>query len=133
MGAKSALQRARARLDEVAPGRDDVLEPADPRARELLAGYLAAWESSDVAAFRRLLRDDARIESVGSRAWADGLDQCLAVAGPAMGEPGDWRMTAAVVNGQPAAAARFRGEPFGHAVLTLTGEGIAVVTLFAQV
>ena len=130
---KSALQRARARLDEVAPGRDDVLEPADPRAREMLDEYMAAWESSDVAAFRQMLRDDARIESVGNREWAAGLDQCLAMAGPAMGEPGDWRMTPAVVNGQPAAAVWYRGEPFGHAVLTLTEKGITAIALFGEV
>ncbi|XVV17683.1 hypothetical protein ACQP2X_23545 [Actinoplanes sp. CA-131856] len=31
---KSALQRARARLAEVAPDRDDVLDASSPRARE---------------------------------------------------------------------------------------------------
>ena len=45
---KSTLQRARARLAEVAPARDEVLDATSPRARELLAGYMAAWEASDV-------------------------------------------------------------------------------------
>jgi RNA polymerase sigma-70 factor (ECF subfamily) len=129
---KSALQRARARLDEVAPARDDVLEPTEPRARDLLAGYIAAWESADVTAFRRLLLDDATIEPVGSRTWFAGRDNCIAFAGPFLGAPGDWRMEATTVNSQPAAASWHRGEPFGWAVLTVTGEGIAGITLFAK-
>jgi RNA polymerase sigma-70 factor (ECF subfamily) len=128
---KSALQRARARLDEAAPHRDEVLEPSSPRARELLAAYMAAWEASDPEAFRRVLRADAAIEPVGSRAWFAGRDNCLAFAGPSMGAPGDWRMVATTVNDQPAAAAWFRGERFGTAVLTVTDGGISVVTLFA--
>ena len=50
---KSALQRARARLDEVAPSPDDVVEPADPRARELLRQYIAAFENADPAALEK--------------------------------------------------------------------------------
>jgi len=38
---KSALQRARARLEEVAPTRESVAEPTAARARELLEGYMA--------------------------------------------------------------------------------------------
>jgi RNA polymerase sigma-70 factor (ECF subfamily) len=129
---KSALQRARARLDEVAPDRDEVLEPTEPRARELLAGYLAAWEAADPEAFRRVLRADASIEPVGSRVWFAGRDDCLRFAGPSMTAPGDWRMRPLVVNGQPAVAAWYRGEPFGLAVLTATTGGIAAVTLFGD-
>jgi RNA polymerase sigma-70 factor (ECF subfamily) len=128
---KSALQRARARLDEAAPNRDEVLEPSSPRARELLAQYMAAWEASDPEAFRRVLRADAAIEPVGSRTWFAGRDVCVGFAAPSMGAPGDWRMVAATVNDQPAAAAWFHGERFGTAVLTVTAVGIQAVTLFA--
>jgi RNA polymerase sigma-70 factor (ECF subfamily) len=129
---KSALQRARARLDEVSPQRDDVLEPSDPRARALLEGYMAAWEAADAQAFGSLLRADAAIEPVGSRVWFDGLDTCLAFASRFMGAPGEWRMVATVVNDQPAAASWFRGTPFGVAVLTPTPGGITAITLFAD-
>jgi RNA polymerase sigma-70 factor, ECF subfamily len=128
---KSALQRARARLDEVAPDRDEVLEPTSPRARELLAGYMAAWEASDAEAFRAVLRADAAIEPVGSRTWFRGREACLGFAAPSMGSPGDWRMSPATVNDQPAAEAWFRGDRFGVAVLTVTEGGIRAVTLFA--
>ncbi|WP_433367240.1 RNA polymerase subunit sigma-70 [Actinoplanes sp. CA-142083] len=127
---KSALQRARHRLGEVAPRRDDVLEPDDPRARELLDRYMAAWEAADPVAFRELLREDASIEQAGSATWASGRDTCLAFAAPSMGAPGDWQMTPAVVNGQPAALARWHGNPYGMAVLTPTPSGILTVTLF---
>jgi RNA polymerase sigma-70 factor (ECF subfamily) len=129
---KSALQRARARLDEVAPDRDDILEPGDPRARELLDGYMAAWTAGDPAAFERVLRADAAIEPVGSRTWFAGKVSCLAFAAPAMGAAGDWRMTPAEVNGQPAANVWFRGTPSGVAVLTPAEDGIARITLFAM-
>jgi RNA polymerase sigma-70 factor, ECF subfamily len=127
---KSLLQRARVRLDEVAPARDDILEPDDPRARKLLEDYMAAWQAGDPGAFERVLRADAAIEPVGSTTWFAGRTMCLAFAAPSMGAPGDWRMTPVEVNGQPAAAAQWHGKPYGLAVLTATADGIARVTLF---
>jgi RNA polymerase sigma-70 factor (ECF subfamily) len=129
---KSTLQRARARLAEAAPARDDVLDAASPRARALLAGYMAAWEASDAGAFRDVLRADAAIEPVGSPTSYAGREACLAFATPAMGAPGEWRMVATEANGQPAAVAWFRGEPFGVAVLTVAEEGIVAITLFGD-
>ena len=129
---KSALQRARARLAEAAPARDDVLDAASPRARALLAGYMAAWEASDPDAFRDVLRADAAIEPIGSPTSYAGREACLAFARPAMGAPGEWRMVATEANGQPAAVAWFRGEPFGLAVLTVAEDGIVAITLFGD-
>ena len=129
---KSTLQRARARLAEAAPARDDVLDAASPRARALLAGYMAAWEASDPDAFRDVLRADAAIEPIGSPTSYAGREACLAFATPAMGAPGEWRMVATEANGQPAAVAWFRGEPFGVAVLTVAEEGIIAITLFGD-
>jgi RNA polymerase sigma-70 factor (ECF subfamily) len=129
---KSTLQRARGRLDEVAPARDEVHEPSAGRARELLEQYMAAWQAADVRAFEAVLRADAAIEPVGSRTWFAGRTTCLAFAAPSMGGPGDWRMAPADANGQPAAVAWFRDEPFGIAVLTPAEDGIARVTLFGD-
>src|SRR5215467_12527999 len=56
---KSALQRARGRLEEVAPAADRVSEPPEPAARELLGQYIDAFENADAAALERLLRRDA--------------------------------------------------------------------------
>ncbi|MEO3746025.1 RNA polymerase subunit sigma-70 [Plantactinospora sp. B5E13] len=129
---KSALQRARARLAEAAPTRDDVLDADSPRARELLAEYMAAWEASDADAFRRVLHADATIEPVGSQTSYAGREACLAFAAPAMGAPGQWRMTATEANGQPAAVAWLRDEPYGVAVLTVTEKGIVEISLFGE-
>ena len=129
---KSTLQRARARLAEAAPARDDVLDATSPRARALLAEYMAAWEASDADAFRDVLRADAAIVPIGSPTSYSGREACLAFATPAMGAPGEWRMVATEANGQPAAVAWFCGEPFGLAVLTVAEEGIVVITLFGD-
>ncbi|WP_433295847.1 hypothetical protein ACQP2F_36895 [Actinoplanes sp. CA-030573] len=91
---------------------------------------MAAWEAADPVAFREILRADALIEQAGSPVVARGRDACLAFAGPSMGAPGDWRMTPAVVNAQPAALATWHGTPYGIAVLTTTPTGILAVTLF---
>src|ERR1700751_6048617 len=55
---KSALQRARAQLEERAPASDEIPEPNAPRARALLSQYMAAFENADAAALERLLLAD---------------------------------------------------------------------------
>ena len=43
---KSALQRVRARLEEVSPAADQIAEPGWPEARALLDQYIAAFENA---------------------------------------------------------------------------------------
>ncbi|GIH16971.1 RNA polymerase subunit sigma-70 [Rugosimonospora africana] len=129
---KSALQRARGRLNEVSPTREDVREPTERRARELLEQYMAAWERSDPVEFERVLRADATLEGVPSKTWFAGKVACVAFAAPSMGDAGAWRMVPIDANGQPAVAAWVGGEPFGIAVLTMATDGIARITLFAD-
>jgi RNA polymerase sigma-70 factor, ECF subfamily len=129
---KSALQRARARLAETSTATEPVLEPTDPRARELLDQYIAGFEHADTAALERALRTDAAIELVGTRTWFAGRVTCLRFLANVLGSPGDWRMRPTVVNGQPAAAACYRGDQFGLGVLTVTAGGIARITVFDQ-
>ena len=94
--------------------------------------YMAAWEASDAAAFREVLRADAAIEPVGTGSAYTGREACLAFARQGLGAAGDWRMAAIEANGQPAVLAWCRGEPFGVAVLTIAEEGIVVITLFGD-
>ena len=136
---KSALQRARARLEEVAPSAEALAEPAEPRARALLDRYIAAFENADAAAFEEVLRADAALEMIGSRTWFSGLRTCLPyiTSPPVLGAPGDWRMVPTRANGQPAAAAYRRGpsgvhEAFGIAVLTVAEDGIGRIVVFAD-
>ena len=74
---KSTLQRARARLDEVAPAPESVIEPTEPHARDLLGQYIAGFENADTAALEKALRTDAAIELVGTRTWFSGRVTCL--------------------------------------------------------
>ncbi len=133
---KSTLQRARARLDETAPARSDVIEPTDPQARALLAEYIAGFEKADVAALERALRTDAAIELVGTSTWFSGRVNCLRLLATAVGSPGDWRMIDTVANGQPAAAAYLRDadsvyQAFGLALLTPTPTGLTHIHVFS--
>jgi RNA polymerase sigma-70 factor, ECF subfamily len=127
---KSALQRARARLDEVAPAPERVIEPTEPRARELLGQYIAGFENADTTALEKALRADASIEMVGTRTWFSGRETCLRYLAHVIGSPGEWRMVPTVANGQPAAIAHYRGGAFGLGVLTVTRAGISRITVF---
>jgi RNA polymerase sigma-70 factor, ECF subfamily len=123
---KSTLQRARATLDD-APAVSDLTEPEQ---RELLDRYMSAFVNSDLAALEQVLRDDAVIEPVPSRTWFAGRRTCVAFLKNVMGEPGEWHMTPTRANGQPAAITRYRGEPYGVAVLTTARGGITRITVF---
>jgi len=127
---KSTLQRARARLDEVAPAPERIIEPTEPRARELLGQYIAGFENADTTALEKALRADAAIEMVGTRTWFSGRATCLQYLAQVIGSPGDWRMTPTLANGQPAAIAHYREGAYGLGVLTVTQVSIARITVF---
>jgi RNA polymerase sigma-70 factor (ECF subfamily) len=135
---KSALQRARARLGELAPASDQVTEPAAPQARALLDQYIAAFENADVAALERLLVRDATLEATPMRTWFAGRKTCVPfLRDRVLGSPGYWRMLATSANGQPAAAAYTRDQdgdyrPYGVVVFTVTGAGIDRVSCFGD-
>jgi RNA polymerase sigma-70 factor, ECF subfamily len=131
---KSALHRARARLEDVAPVPERLVEPTEPAARKLLGLYMAGFENADTAALERALRTDAAIEMVGTRTWFSGRETCLRYLAHVIGAPGDWLMIPALANGQPAAAAYYRDDGNHHAyglgVLTATADGISRITVF---
>lgn len=129
---KSSLQRARARLAKAAPEPHDVLEPRAPEAQRLLDTYVTAFETADVDALTAVLRADATLELVPSRAWYAGKATCAQVLSSAVGNPGDWRMDRTLANGQPAVAAHLRGLPFGIAVLDIRQHAIAGITVFGD-
>jgi RNA polymerase sigma-70 factor (ECF subfamily) len=132
---KSALQRARARLDEVAPSPESVIEPAEPHARDLLRQYIAGFENADMTALEKALRTDAAIELVGTWTWFSGRATCLRYLAHVVGSPGDWLMTPTQANGQAAAATYYRTDEGTHqalgvAVLTATPTGVSRITVF---
>jgi RNA polymerase sigma-70 factor, ECF subfamily len=132
---KSALQRARGKLEHVAP--DEVDEPSEPEARALLDQYIAAFETADANALARVLREDAALEMTPSRTWFAGRSTCMRYLTRVLGAPADWRMTPTDANGQPAALAYRRSErgayePFAIVLLTTTTTGISRITLFGN-
>jgi RNA polymerase sigma-70 factor, ECF subfamily len=141
---KSALQRARARLADVAPAGGQIAEPPEQAARALLDQYIAAFETADAAALERLLRRDAALELPPSSVWYAG-GEAIATAVSGLGSPGEWRMVPTAANGQPAAAAYRRGvdgthrrgadgtyQAYGIVVLTVSATGIARIVVFGD-
>jgi hypothetical protein len=133
---KSSLQRARARMDELEPKPEELLEPTDERARALLDGYIAAFEHSDVRLLEQVLRKDATLEATPFRDWQTGRATCIHVLDTyVLGAPGDWRMIATTANGQPAAAVYHRNadgalRADGVVVLAPTAAGVSRVVKF---
>jgi RNA polymerase sigma-70 factor (ECF subfamily) len=135
---KSALQRARARIDQLRPTEDELAGPTDAEQRELLAGYISAFENSDAAALERLLRKDATLEAPPLRTWYAGIRHCMPyLATHVLGSPGHWRMLPTHANGQPAVAAYTRSStggylPYGIVVLDSNRHGIERITAFGD-
>jgi RNA polymerase sigma-70 factor (ECF subfamily) len=132
---KSGLQRARARLDELEPAPEDLLEPTDERARALLAGYIAAFERADAGLLEQVLRTDATLEATPFRDWQAGRVNCIALLDAyVMGAPGDWRMIPTTANGQPAAVEYHRdaaGVLLGNGIVTLTATAAGISRVIA--
>jgi RNA polymerase sigma-70 factor (ECF subfamily) len=135
---KSALQRARARLRELAPAADQITEPTESQARAHLDQYITAFENADAAALERLLLEDATLEATPMRTWFAGRKTCVPfLRNHILGSPGDWRMLATSANGQPAAATYNRDQhgnyqPYGICVFTVTKQGIRQVRSFGD-
>ena len=75
----SALQRARATLDEKLPDRsqqETARQVGDERLRETVATYVDAWERGDVAAVVALLAQDATITMPPMPTWYAGRAAC---------------------------------------------------------
>ena len=135
---KSSLQRARARLRELALDDGDISEPTAPRARALLDQYIAAFENADAATLERLLTEDVTLEATPLRTWFAGRKTCIPfLRDHLLGSPGDWRMLPTSANGQPAAVAYIRDQqgnhqPYGICVLTVGDAGIRRISSFGD-
>jgi RNA polymerase sigma-70 factor, ECF subfamily len=132
----SALQRARAQLQQEGPSAEEIREPTHPASRAILDRYAAAVENADVAALVELLHEDATFEMPPVPTWFRGRDDVAAFIGSeVLTTPGLYIPVLAAANGQPAIAIYRRGEDGvrrAHCVqvLTLRGSGIAGVVAF---
>lgn len=132
----SALQRARAALEQRATGFSSRLVLPTDAERALLARYVESWERNDVDALIAVLREDAVLTMPPWREWYRGRDAIAAffswTARP--GGRGPFRLLPTAANGQPALAfyGRMDGQWRAHSiqVLHLVEGRIAVMTSF---
>jgi RNA polymerase sigma-70 factor (TIGR02960 family) len=102
--ANSALQRARATLEERLPQP----APPTPQERELLERFIDAHERADPAAAAALMAEDIRVTMPPHPWMFEGLEAVRPLA--ASLRPGEWRLVATSANRMPAAAS-YRREP----------------------
>jgi RNA polymerase sigma-70 factor (ECF subfamily) len=134
---KSSLQRARARLGEVAPDEDLVVEPGGAADREVLDRYMAAFENADMEALLGLLQDGVELEMPPHLEWFVGKKDVLRFLRARVHE-GGIRMLPTRANGQPAVVMYKRGADGvfrAHSVQVLTVEegAVARITAFLDV
>ena len=132
----SALQRARAQVQQATVSADDVTEPGEAEKRELLDRFVAAFEAKDVAAMVKIFTTDAVWEMPPFTGWYQGPENIARLVDtqcPAEG-PGDMRLVPTRANGQHAYGLYMRDgqtyRPFNLPVLTLTPAGVSHVTCF---
>jgi len=132
----SALQRARAQLQQSTVTADEVTEPDEPDKRELLDRFVAAFEAKDINAMVAIFTKDAVWEMPPFEGWYQGPETIVRLIDtrcPAQG-PGDMKLVPTRANGQYAFGLYMREgdtyRPFNLPVLTLTPEGVSHVTAF---
>jgi RNA polymerase sigma-70 factor, ECF subfamily len=136
----SALQRARKTVEERLPEQsqqDTLRSLGDERVRELVEGYVDAWQREDIEAVVSMLADDATFAMPPLRSWYRGSAALRAFlgVGPLSGE-WRWRPVRVRASGQEALAFyEWDAEdesyvPFALNVLTFRGERISDVTAF---
>jgi RNA polymerase sigma-70 factor, ECF subfamily len=133
----SALQRARATLDErgIGDAEDAVASPPAEDHVELLAKYVAAFESYDMEALVALLHEDAEQNMPPLELWLRGSENIRTwMLGPGADCRGS-RMIATSANGAPAFGQYRLGKdgvhrPWGLQVLRIEGDRIAGISTF---
>jgi RNA polymerase sigma-70 factor (ECF subfamily) len=132
----SALQRARATLDELDLEPTGSPEVDDDEQQELLARYVDAFDRYDVAELVSLLHDDATFQMPPFTLWIKGPDQVAKwMLGPGI-ECKDAKVLTTRVNGAPAVGIykptgpNGEFEPFNLAVLTISGGEITAIDNF---
>jgi RNA polymerase sigma-70 factor (ECF subfamily) len=136
----SALQRARAAVEERTPERsqqETLRALGDDGVREVVEGYVDAWERGDVEAVVAMLTEDAAFTMPPMQTWFRGREEiAVFLAKQPLSGLWRWRTVRARANGQEALAfytwSPDRGifERFALNVLTLRGNQISEVDAF---
>jgi RNA polymerase sigma-70 factor, ECF subfamily len=132
----SALQRARASLDQMQIRDTDQPDAVDAGQRELLARYVAAFEAYDMEALTSLIREDAIQSMPPFDLWLSGREDIFTWwMGPGIGCRGSRVLPAPVANGcvafgqyKPAEGGGYT--PWALQVLELADGGVAELTFF---
>jgi RNA polymerase sigma-70 factor (ECF subfamily) len=136
----SALQRARKTIEDKVPEQSQqatLRQLGDDKVRELVDGYVEAWQRGDVDAVVAMLTEDASFSMPPMSTWYDGRE---AIATWMRNSPlsGDfrWKPLVTQANGQPTLAfyswdpEQEAYVPFALNVLTFEGAEISDVTAF---
>jgi RNA polymerase sigma-70 factor (ECF subfamily) len=136
----SALQRARAAVDERVPDRsqqETLKALGDDQVRELVARYVDAWERTDVDAFAAMLAEDATFAMPPLATWYGGREDIRGWATrTSLSGTWRWRALPTRANGQPALGFYAWDDgaqnyaPFALNVLTFEGSEVKDVTAF---
>jgi RNA polymerase sigma-70 factor (ECF subfamily) len=136
----SSLQRARKAVDERLPEQSQqatLRSLGDDGVREVVEGYVDAWDRGDIDAVVAMLTEDATFAMPPLRTWYEGHDDLKVFmrVGPLSGQ-WRWRHVETRASGQPALAFYSWDEeekgylPFALNVFTLRGTLISDVTAF---
>ena len=138
--ANSALQRARATMQEHLPARRATWSAGAPSAEErgLLERFIDAHERCDAAAAVAIASEDIRISMPPDMLVFDGLGRITPLLERAFGEDrdGDWRLVPTQANRMPTAASYLRRpgdsefRAFKFDVLRIEDGAIAEITTF---
>jgi len=136
----SALQRARAAVDERVGERSQqqtLRSLGDNGIKDLVTGYVDAWEHNDVEAFAAMLTEDATFAMPPLSSWYRGREAIAAWAAAwPMSGAWRWRTVQTTANGQLALGFYAWSDedqayrPFALNVLTLRGDQVSDVTAF---
>jgi RNA polymerase sigma-70 factor, ECF subfamily len=136
----SALQRARKAVDERLPDESQqatLRSLGDDGVREVVEGYVEAWDRGDIDGVVAMLTEDASFAMPPARSWYRGSEALTAFlgVGPLSGE-WRWRHTPVSASGQPALAFYSWDEaqgtylPFALNVLSIRDRRISDVIAF---
>ncbi|HEV8652951.1 MAG TPA: RNA polymerase subunit sigma-70 [Actinomycetes bacterium] len=138
--ANSALQRARARMQEHLPSHRLEWSASEPSAEErvLLERFIDAHERCDAAAAAAIASEDLRVTMPPNPFLYDGLEMVAPLLERAFGEErdGDWRLVPTMANRMPTAASYLRRpgdsefRAFKFDVLRVEDGVIAEITTF---
>jgi RNA polymerase sigma-70 factor (ECF subfamily) len=133
----SALQRARAQLEEISPAEDTVSEPENAHDRALLQEWVSAFERYDTVAIKALLTQEATWQMPPYLSWFSGREaiidlirtHCPADAAGAI------KIISTQANGQTALALYIRDEHGVHRahslqMPTITGGQVSKMVAF---